>query len=63
LTTVLILAMNGGRSDQAIVDASNASVPEDFKPILAGDVVHCFLPDRFAPIRGAGQSIGARTFT
>jgi hypothetical protein len=34
-------------------DACNSGVLEDFKPTLADDVVHYFLPDRFAPIRGA----------
>jgi len=34
-------------------DACNAGVLEDFKPTLADDVVHYFLPERFAPIRGA----------
>ena len=33
--------------------ACNSGVLEDFKPTLADDVVHYFLPDRFAPIRGA----------
>ena len=34
-------------------DACNSGILEDFKPTLADDVVHYFLPDRFAPIRGA----------
>ena len=34
-------------------DACDSGVLEDFKPTLADDVVHYFLPDRFAPIRGA----------
>ncbi len=33
-------------------DACNSGVLEDFKPTLADDVVHYFLPARFAPIRG-----------
>jgi len=34
-------------------DACNSGVLEDFKPTLADDVIHYFLPDRFVPIRGA----------
>jgi len=34
-------------------DACNSGLLEDFKLTLADDVVHYFLPDRFAPIRGA----------
>jgi len=34
-------------------DACNSGVLEDFKPTLASDVVHYFLLDRFAPVRGA----------
>jgi len=34
-------------------DACNSGILEDFKPTLADDVVHYFLPDRFTPIKGA----------
>jgi len=34
-------------------DACNTGIIEDFKPTLADDVIHYFLPDRFPPIRGA----------
>ena len=34
-------------------DACNSGALEDFKPTLAEDVIHYFLPHQFAPIRGA----------